>query len=57
MLFELFITANLQISLLSKNIFLNYNYGFKNNYIKHQNADIFYYVSRLTFNIRQITLI
>lgn len=51
MLFELFITVNLQITLLSKNIFLNHNSEFKNNYIKYSNVDVFYYVSKLIPNI------
>jgi hypothetical protein len=52
MLFELFITTNLPIPLLSKNIFLNHNSRFKNKYITYPNA--FYLISRLTSNIQKI---
>jgi len=54
MLFELFITICLQIQLLSKDIFPDYNLEFKNNPKLTKQINVMYYDYGLKYNVQRI---
>ena len=56
MLFELFITVQLQIALLSRDIFPYYNLEIRNNYKTIKQENVLYYDFKLRCNTQEILL-